>query len=93
MGEAAAFDDALCWIVVDVDALQLGEERVAVAQALADPAGALRRGQRALRAILAQRVRARPFGRRAVGPALGSRARARWRESSAASIDAPPPGS
>ena len=73
MGERPPFDHSLGGIVVDVDAFELGQELVAVAHAGAEPAGCPRLGKRALHAVLAQRVGARPFRRLAAVAALHAR--------------------
>ena len=50
---------------------------VAVTDPGSEPAGLTRLGERALHAVFAQRMRACPFGRLAVGAALHTRLRAR----------------
>ena len=62
--------DAMGRIVVDVHALELRQEDVAITQTLAEPAGRLRLLKRTLHPVLAQRMRAGPFGSLAVGTAL-----------------------
>jgi hypothetical protein len=73
MREGPALDDALCGIIVDVHALKLVEELVAVAHPHVEPAGrpSLRDG--ALDAVLAQRVSAGPFRRLAAVAPLNTR--------------------
>ena len=73
VGEAGAVDDALRWVIIDVNAIQLREEAVTVADPPAKLAGGARIEQGALHAILAQRVGARPFWRLPVRPSLDPR--------------------
>src|SRR4029453_15368332 len=68
--ERRPLDNALSRIVVDGDALDLAKESIPIADSGAEPAGRSRFGERTLHAILAQGMRARPFGGLAVGSAL-----------------------
>src|SRR5437868_5867842 len=73
MSEGRALDHALGWVIVDEDAFKLAQELVAIANAGAEAAGRARFGERALHAVFAQRMGARPFGGLTVGPSLHSR--------------------
>ena len=70
MCEGRALDDALRRIVVDVEALQLIQELVAVSEARTEPARRSPFREGALHAIFAQRMCARPFRRLAIGAPL-----------------------
>jgi hypothetical protein len=73
MGEGSPVDDALSGIVVDVDALELAQELVAVLLAGSEPAGLASLGERALDPVFAQGMGACPFRRLAAVLALNAR--------------------
>ena len=79
MREDRAVDDALRGIVVDIDAFELIEERIAVAKPGAHASRRPRFAKRALHAVLAQRVGARPFRDLPVLAALDARLEAPFR--------------
>ncbi len=70
VGEGRPVDDALGRVVVDIHSVDLREVAVAVADARAQPSCRARLLQRALGAVLAQRMGARPFRRLAVAAPL-----------------------
>ena len=77
MSEHWPVDDSLGRIVVDIFALELGQEDVAVGHSTAEPAGGAGLDQSALHAVFAQGMGARPFGGLAVAAALNPRLKRR----------------